>query len=151
MAMPPTEIRYKKSMSYFILVVSGFMFIMMPITVLFSGGTKAAPAIYLTCLAYMIVLFFVSRWLYRRALSREPVLIFTSDGLQFPRKDNRFIQWGEIKEWKIRRYKSSHSLIIYTPENKTRIDISWLDLPVKEIERLMSSYIRQPGPQGFLR
>ena len=151
MAMPPTELRYKKSMSYFILAVSGFMFIMMPITVLLSGGTKAAPAVYLTCLASMIVLFFVSRWLYRRASNREPVLIFTSDGLQIPRRDNRFIQWGEITEWKIRRYKSNHSLVIYTLEKKTRIDITWLDLPVNEIERLMSSYIRQPGPQGFLR
>ena len=151
MAMPPTELRYKKSMSYFILVVSGFMFIMMLITIYFSGGTKAAPEVYMTCLASMIILFFVSRWMYRRASSREPVLIFTSEGLQLPRKDNRFIQWGEITEWKIRRYKNSHSLIIYTPENKTRTDITWLDLPVKEIERLMSSYIRQPGPQGFLR
>jgi len=151
MAMPPTEIRYRKSMAYFILIVSGCLLITLPVTILSSGGTKAAPAIYLTCFASMILLVFVSQRLYRRASSREPVLIFTSDGLQISSKNNRFIQWGEITEWKIKRYKSSYSLIIYTPGNKTKIDISWLDLTVKEIERLMSSYIRQPGPHGFLR
>ena len=150
MAIPPTEIRYRKSKAYFILIVSGFLLFVPPISLL-SSGTKAAPAIYLTSFASMIVLVFVSYKLYRRASSREPVLIFTSDGLQIPPKNNRFIQWGEITEWKIKRYKSSHSLIIYTPGNKTRIDISWLDRPVKEIDHLMKSYIRQPGPHGFLR
>jgi len=138
-------------MAYFILVVSGFLFITMPVTLLSSGGTKAAPMAYLICVVSMIVLFFLSRGLYRKASSRNPVLIFTSDGLQIPMKNNQFIPWGEITEWKMRRDKSSHSLLIYTQENKTKIDIGWLDLPVKEIERLMISYIRQPGPHGFLR
>jgi hypothetical protein len=151
MAIPPTEIRYRKSMAYFILIVSGFVLVMIPATVLSSGEAKAAPPVYITCFACMIVLAFFCQRMYRRASSGEPVLIFTSDGLQIPPKNNRFIQWGEIMEWKIRRFKSSHSLIIYTAGHKTRIDISWLDLPVKEIERLMSMYIRQPGPGGFLR
>ena len=151
MAIPPTEIRYRKSMAYFILVVSGSLFITMPVTLLSSGGTKAAPMAYLICVVSMIVLFYLSRGLYRKASSRNPVLIFTSDGLQIPMKNNQFIPWGEITQWKIKRYKSSHALIIYTPGNKTKVDISWLDLPAKEIERLMSTYIRKPGPHGFLR
>ena len=114
MAIPPTEIRYRKSPLYFILGLIGLR-------------------------------------MYRRVSSREPVLIFTSDGLRIPAKNNRFIQWGAITEWMIRTYKGSHCLIIYTPGGKTRIDISWLDRPVKEIQRLMGSYIRQPGPRGSSR
>lgn len=151
MAIPLTEIRYRKSLSYFILGSFGFFFITMYFTVFVSGGTKVSPVVYLTCFASMIVVAFIGLRVYRRVSSREPVLVFTSDGLQIPVKNNRFIQWGAITKWKIRTYKSSHHLIIYTPQGKTRIDISWLDLPVKEIQRLMGSYIRQPGPHGFLR
>ena len=149
--MPPTEIRYRKSLSYFILGFLGFFFITMPFTLFVSGGAKASPMVYLPCFASMIILAFIGLRMYRRASSREPVLVFTSDGLQIPVKNNRFIQWGAITKWKIRTHKSSHSLIIYTTQGKTRIDISWLDLPVKEIQRLMGSYIRQPGPNGSLR
>ena len=151
MAIPPTEIRYRKSLSYFILGLFGFFFITMPFTVFVSVGPKVDPVVYLTSFVSMIVLAIICLRMYKRASSREPVLIFTSDGLQIPVKNNRFIQWGEITDWKIRTHKSSHSLIIYTPQGKTRIDISWLDLPVKEIQRLMGSYIRQPGPHGVLR
>ena len=151
MAIPPTEIRYRKSLSYFILGLFGFFFITMPFTVFVSVGSKADPVVYLTCFVSMIVLAFICLRMYKRASNREPVLVFTSDGLQIPVKNNRFIQWGTITDWKIRTYKSSHTLIIYTPQGKTRIDISWLDLPVKEIQRLMGSYIRQPGPHGFFR
>ncbi len=151
MAIPPTEIRYRKSLSYFIIGLFVFFFITTSFTVFVSGGTKADPVICLTSFATMIVVAFISLRMYRRVSSREPVLVFTSDGLQIPVKNNRFIQWGEITEWKIRTHKSSHTLIIYTSQGKTRIDISWLDLPVKEIQGLMGSYIRQPGPHGFLR
>jgi hypothetical protein len=97
----------------------------------------------------MIILAFVCLRLYRRYSGPNPALVFTSDGLQIPVKNNRFIQWGSITEWKIRRDKSNYNLIIRTPEGKTRIDITWMDLPVKEIQRLMESYIRQPGPNGL--
>jgi len=151
MAMPPTELRYRKAKAYFVLAVTGFIFIMMPLTFLFAGGATLTTASYVTSFASMIILFFVGRRLYLMAANRDPVLIFTAEGLQLPLKNNRFIQWRSIQEWKIRRHKSSYSLIIYTPENKTRIDISWLDRPAEEIERLMNSYIRQPGPGGFIR
>jgi hypothetical protein len=151
MAIPPMEIRYRKSLSYFTLGLFGVFFVTMPFTVFVSGRTKAGPAAYLTCFAWMIVLAFIGLRMYRRVSSREPILVFTSEGLQIPMKNNLFIQWGSITKWTIRNDKSSHYLIIYTPEGRTRIDISWLDLPVKEIQRLMSSYIRQPGPHGFLR
>jgi len=151
MALPPTELRYRKSMRYFILIVSGFILITLPLTFMSGGSAKATPFAYLVGSASVILLVFVSQWLYRRASSKEPVLIFRSDGLQVVTKNNRLIQWGEITEWKIRRYKSSHSLIVYTRERTTRIDITWLDLPVKEIEELVRTYIRQPGPGGFLR
>ena len=105
MAIPPTELRYRKSMAYFILAVSGFLCLMMPVTVLSSGGTKATPMVYLASLASLAVLVFISRKLYRKATSGEPVIIFTSEGLQIPSKNNQFIKWTAITEWKIRRYK----------------------------------------------
>lgn len=151
MALPPTEIRYRKSLTYFIFGLFGFFFITMSVTVIFSGGTKVGPVVYPIFFASIIVMAFISLRMYRRISSREPVLIFTSDGLEIPVKNNRFIEWGSITEWNIRTSKNSHHLIIYTPQGKTRVDISWLNKPVKEIQRLMSNYIRQPGPGGFRR
>ena len=151
MAMPPTELRYRKSLPYFIIIVSGALFITMPFTVFVAGGMKAPPLVYLTCFISMIILAFLSVRMYKKASRREPVLVFTSDGLEIPLQNSKFIEWGTITEWKIRTHKSSHHLIIYTTQGKTRIDISWLDLPVQEIKRLMSTYIRQPGPHGYLR
>ena len=151
MAIPPMELRYRKSLSYFVLGLFGLFFITTPFTIFVSGGTKTGPMVYLTCVASMILLAFIGLRMYRRVSSREPVLVFTSEGLSIPVKNNQFIQWGAITKWKIRNEKSSQYLIIYTSQGKTRIDITWLDLPVKEIQQLMGSYIRQPGPHGFLR
>ena len=149
MAIPPTELRYRKSMAYFILTVSGFLCLVMPITILSTGGIKATPLVYVTCFVSMIILVFISRRMYLKATSGEPVMIFTSEGLQIPVKNNQFIKWTAITEWKIRRYKSSHALIIYTSEGRTRIDITWLDMPWKEIEELVERYSRQPRARGF--
>ena len=151
MAIPPIELRYRKSMAYFILVVSGFLSLTVPVTILSSGGTKASPLVYVTCFASIIILVFIGLRFYRKATSGEPVVIFTSEGLQISLKNNRFIKWTAITEWRIRRYKSSHALIIYTPEGKTRIDITWLDMSWKEIERLVEQYSRQPRAHGFFR
>ncbi|HTL10179.1 MAG TPA: hypothetical protein VL307_18015 [Chitinophagaceae bacterium] len=146
--MPPTELRYRKAKAYFVLAVTGFIFVMMPLSFLLTRGGVVSTANYIGSFAAMIILFFGGRRMYLMAAHRDPVLVFTADGLQFPLKNNRFIQWRAIQDWKIRRHKSTYTLIIHTPEDKTRMDISWLDKPVNEIEALMHSYSRQPGPNG---
>lgn len=148
MAMPPTELRYRKSLRYFIIGVSGALLLTVPISFISTNGSTAAHLAYLTTGLMVIVLVVVGRILYVRASPDNPVLTFTSDGLVVASKNNRFIPWGAIQQWKTRRHKSSYTLIIYTAEQTTRVAISWLDLPVPEIERLMASYMRQPGPYG---
>jgi hypothetical protein len=118
---------------------------MMAFTTFFSRAAGGVPGVYFTNFIFIIVLAFVGFRMYKRFSSRQPVLIFNSDGLQIPGKKNSYIRWDDITEWKIRTNKGSH-LIIRTSTGKTRIEITWLDHPVSEIQRLMETYIRQPGP-----
>lgn|GEM_PF-3953971 len=146
MALPSTEIRYKRSTLLFIAGLFIFFVITGTFATFFSGATGGSPTVYLFYFTFVIILAFVSFRMYKRYSSPQPVLIFNSDGLHIPGKSHRYIRWGEITEWKIRTDKSSKFLVIRTAGDRTRIDISWLELPAKEIEQLMKRYIRQPGP-----
>ncbi len=149
MALPPLEIRYKRSIIYLIVGVFSFVFIMLTFTMFLSdapGAPGTGPLYYLIHFTSLIILALAGFTLYKRYSSPKPVLVFDSYGLQIPRKNNRNIYWDEITEWKIKAYKSNYYLIIHTSTDKTRIDISWLELPVKEIRRLMETYVRRPGP-----
>lgn len=146
MTLPPREIRYKRSALYPILGLLVLFFIMMTYMIFFSGAGVASPPVSLSYLAFTIILTFAGFRIYKRFSSPRPVLVFHSTGLQIPGKKNRYIYWDEITEWRIRTYKNNKYLVIHTSTNKTRIDISWLEFPSKEIQRLMEHYIRGLGP-----
>jgi hypothetical protein len=78
--------------------------------------------------------------------SRAPVITFQSTGIVLQRKGDKYIAWDSIVEWKMRRDKSSYSLIIRTNEGKTRVSLDMLDRNAKQIEEMVKTYIRQPGP-----
>jgi hypothetical protein len=146
MALPPLEVRYRRAALYFIVAVSGFLLIMMTSTIFLSGAMAGGTAAYLSYFVSMIILALIGFRLCKRFGSREPVMVFMSDGLTIRKKGNVYIDWNDITGWKIKTYKSSNHLIIRTAQGKTTIDISWLELPAKEIEDLMATYIRRPGP-----
>jgi hypothetical protein len=151
MALPPFEIRYKKSALYFVFGVLGFIFFGATFMTFFSGIGRGDTYMYVRYFTTVLVLALCGVLLSKRFKDPRPVLVFLSDGLLFPRKNELFIPWGSVTQWKIRRDKSNHRLIVHTDHGKTSIDITWLDISVKHIEELMARYIRQPGPGGFLR
>jgi len=151
MALPPFEIRYKKSALYFVFGVLGFIFFGATFMIFFSGAALSGAYTYISYFTTVLILALGGVLLYKRFKDPRPVLVFLSDGLLFPRKHERFIPWGSVTKWKIRRDKSNYRLVVHTDHGKTSIDITWLETSVKHIEELMARYIRQPGPGGFLR
>ncbi len=85
-------------------------------------------------------------YFYTMISSRAPVITFQSTGIVLHRKGDKYIAWDSIVEWKMRRDKSSYSLIIGTNEGKTRVSLDMLDRNAKQIEEMVKTYIRQPGP-----
>jgi len=151
MALPPAEIRYSRYALYFVFGVSGFIFVPWTYIVFFSGVAPGGLPVYISYFGSVLVLSIICILFYKRITDPRPVLVFMSDGLLMPRKNDRFIPWGSITKWKIRSNKNSHSLVIHTAEGKTTIDISWLQLRATAIKDMVERYIRQPGPNGFLR
>src|SRR4051812_27506214 len=145
MALPPFEIRYKKSAIYFVFGVCGFIFIGTTYMLFFSGVAQTGFPVYSSYLLTLLVMGTGVFLAYKRFKDPRPALVFSSEGLLFPRKKDRFIPWGAVTEWKIRRYKNTRTLVVRTVDRRTSIDINWLDIPVKRIEELMAMYIRQPG------
>jgi hypothetical protein len=144
MALPPMELRYRSSAVYFILTVSGFIFVVL------VGSLFLSPPIWQTYLAEVpaiLLMLYVTTLLVRKYRSDLPILIFESHALTVNDRKARMIPWSAITEWKISTYKNSHHLIIRTSSEKTKVEISWLQVNTATIRSLMETYIRQPGPR----
>ncbi|MBS1663722.1 MAG: hypothetical protein JST68_21945 [Bacteroidetes bacterium] len=148
MALPPTEIRYRKYVFYPFLAMNAFMIVMMTWSLFILTPVWS---LYLTYILVLLIIAFSTLWIIQKIRANAPVMTFESHALTIHKRKVKTILWPTIIEWKVRRDKSSEYLVIRTSTGKVRVAISWLDMPVKEIKRLMESYIRQPGPHGGLR
>jgi hypothetical protein len=151
MALPPVALRYRKSVRYLAYAFFGFMFILPTYMIFFSGAVQIGTLLYVNYAVMSLILALGLVFVHKRMKDPRPVLVFSSEGLQMPRRKNRFIPWGEVTEWKIRTHKSNHRLVVRTREGRTGIDVTWLDRDIAGIKALMQTYIRQPGPGGFQR
>jgi len=148
MALPPIEIRYRKNAFYLFMAIAILPMIMVSCVVF-----TASPSwtLYLAYLFALVAVFFIFRWLILTTRSDRPVLVFESHAMTVNSRKSRTIPWSSITQWKIRRDKGGDTLIIRTTSGKVSVQLTWLDIPSKEIKRLMESYIDQPGPGGHTR
>ncbi|MBS1606535.1 MAG: hypothetical protein JST42_28015 [Bacteroidetes bacterium] len=148
MAVPRIEVRYRKKAFYLFIAIA-----ILPMALTGYAVVSARPSwlLFLPCLVAFVVVFFVFRRLILMTRSETPVLIFESHALTVNFRRPRTIPWSSITGWKIRTYKANDTLVIRTGSGKISVQLTWLDVPAREIKMLMETYIREPGPGGFRR
>lgn len=142
MALPPTAVRYRKYAFYPFMAIA-----ILPMAIVSYAVFTSRPSwsLYASYAFILLVVFFIFRRLVLMTRSTTPVLVFESHALTINSRKPRTIPWSSITQWKIRNHKANYKLVIRTQSRKTSVEITWLELPAKEIGRLMESYIRACG------
>ena len=145
MALPPKEIRYRKNALYPFVAIT-----IIPIAIV-SGAvftTKPFWQLYLVYTFSSLIVFLILRRLILMTRSNTPVLVFESHALTINSRKSRTIPWSSITQWKIRSCKGNDTLVIRTPSGKVTVQMTWLELPTKEIKWLLESYVRESKTGG---
>lgn len=138
------EIRQSKKKLIPMLVLLGLALVGMIYFAFFSGkldNQSIYKYVYLLATASLAYAIFTS---VRKFIKNEPVLTITKSGIEINEKGKPdSLVWLQIRDWKIEQIEQNHYLIIETPEQERKIDISWLDKKPKEIEELIQMYKRK--------
>jgi uncharacterized membrane protein len=149
MALPPLEIKYRKSALYGFFALALAIVGVNVVVLALSGTARSAAGMLVT--AFPVLILGIIIWRIGGMIRNPPlVLTFTSEGLHLHRRRPVFIPWPDVAQWKMRTYKGNDTLVVRTITGKKySVGISWLTASSGFIQELMRSYIRMPGPGGF--
>src|ERR1700760_2564945 len=140
MALPPLEIKYRKSALYGFFILALVVVGVNIIGLILSG--MAGSSVGLLAVAFPVLILVIVIWRMSGMIRNPPlVLTFTSEGLQLHRRRPVFIPWREVAKWGVRTYKNNDTLVIRTTMGKKySVGITWLTFSSSNIQELMGTY-----------